>query len=305
MLQVSDVEGDTIFFWNVGRISRDPVFPDFVASATVPTLPTSVDFIDVKLSRISPSHYVLCFEIGLNPTVTEELLDKLGDAYTGQVQWYEAERLRGSIGIKSPEVQRKEELANHVNAIEREIERLLKPSLRGGYFNEFPHSRLGRLDIISLKGLPELHGAQSAAWQAAAREWCSPLGLSWMQGFNWDDAAVIPRELHFGSEYPWRLLVRPEAFSRVEAHEDPRAEILRTVGNLIGGLASVVALDRFAVIQQYLVAAFRKSVFKVARNKLGAYFQFWRHSGIQQQILTSRVLEQAPLAGLTRSRSRL
>lgn len=101
-------------------------------------------------------------------------------------------------------------------------------------------------------------------------------------------------------------MVRPEAFRSDDTSADVRAEILRTVGHRIGGLASIVAFDRFAVIQQNLIAQFRNSVFKVARgHRVGTYVLFLRHLRIQQRILTSRVFVQSLLAGLARSKGQI
>lgn len=306
LLSSSDIDVDSSFYWNVGRITREPIFPSFLPATSLPALPASAIFIDVKLCRFAPSHYVLCFEVGLSPDVTKELLDKLGQPYTGRVQWLSIEKRRGSVGMRSPEVQRQEVLAGYLDTLVDKIEHPLRPFLRGGYFTEFRKgTRLGRIDMISLKGLRSDPGTETDAWQTATREWSASLGLLWSASYNWQDAAVVERVGHFGPEYPWRLLIKPESFVREGFSGDSRAEMLQSVGNRLGGLASIVAFDRFAVIQQSLIAHFRNSVFKVARNKFLAYFLLWRHSQIHQRILSSRMLVQALFAGLTRSGGRL
>jgi hypothetical protein len=300
----SELDVDSRFFWHVGRITRENVYPDIFRTASLPSLPATVEFIDVKLCRFSPSHFVLCFIVGLSPEVTKGVLDRLSQPYSGSVQRIDIKKHRGSVEMLSPEMQRHEALAGEFGNLVAQIENALRPFVRGGYFTEFqPNASLGRVDIVSVKGFRTDPGPETQIWQDAMRPWSAPLGLLWGASYNWNDASVFERESFFGSEHPWRLLIKPEAIVPRDTSDDQRKEILRVVGNQLGGLASIVAFDRFAVIQQNLLASFRESVFEVARRKRFAYLSLSKHSQIQQRVLASLILVQSLSAGLTRSSS--
>lgn len=292
-------------YQNVGRIWRVASHPPIWNSRVLPNLPAEVEFIDVFLHQLIPTHIFLSLEVALSTAANDTLFELLGRPYEGEIEIsdFRPWRVAKSVTFYSPETEKQETIAAYVEQLIRDIQHSLEPYLNGGLFTEDKDGEgLARADVIAIRGLPDAPGQEAAAWQATAREWSSSLGLLLVGGYYSSKRyAVIPRSGGIGLENLWQLVVRPEHFADDWEHEDRRSVILRELIPVLGGFSAVIALDRFATMQQKLVARFRRRVLRAASAGFLAYLLFFWHLLIHQRILTARVIVQGLQAGLSRS----
>jgi hypothetical protein len=171
----------------VGRIGKDPVtrysFSPF-AMARMAELPDEVRWIDVRLSKILPSLFVIAFQVELNEVASTNLRDLLNKKYLSEVSFSgflpTRKGLRNHSSLPSEQVMRRK-IEAHFENLRVRIERQLRTRIQGYFLSPGSDSKacLPAIEMLSIEGAdPKL---STAVQLLNSRRWADSFGVrAWL-----------------------------------------------------------------------------------------------------------------------------
>ena len=289
-------------WWNLGFLVRD-FKGRFFGGQVCPMekLPPEVDYIQVGLSKISPSLFVVTLDVHLENVATETLLRMQDAKYLPEIRF----RRLLPVGIRgyahsrvmADAVMRKT-ILSWLKELQGKVETSVKPFV-SGYFTSQSEDKLARLPSIkvyAIKGIPKKDEQTLQTWIDSSRGWWSSLGFNFY-GFDlYSDGNLIftlDEDESPVSLSSYRMVVIWEAYLEsinVKPHgDDEKAAALANLSDTLQSILPGIAILEFLRYPQRRIAALRNRVFSSIRNGRPRAFRLNRFIKLSDQILLESV----------------
>jgi hypothetical protein len=205
------------WWMNVGLIYRDK--PRWGRNTfRLPSLPETVDSIQVDLHKIFPSLIAITLDIHLNSNANDTLIDLHTQKYLPEASLESFHPMDKSFGISQMSAERSMEqaLLGWLEGIRKGVEDSIKPHISGYFMQQSTDfAKLPAIEVYSLKR-NERRKTKFATWANNAHDWFDSLGFqlywntynnksfafSWSHKSNYADNNKIPsRILLFWDEF--------------------------------------------------------------------------------------------------------
>lgn len=284
------------WWMNVGLIYRDK--PRLGRNTfRLPSLPDTVDSIQVHLHKILPSLIVITFDIHLTANTNDTLIDLHAQKYLPEASLVSFYPMDKSFGINQMSAERSMEQAvlGWLERIRKGVEDSIKPHISGYFMQQSTDS--ARLPAIEVYGLKrnERRKTKFVTWANNARDWFDSLGFqlywntynnkgfafSWSHESNYDDNHKIPSRI---------LLFWDEIIKDVKLEMyggDEKYAVIRKIWEFLDNmLIPFVAIEflseKIERIKKHRVNVFTSMVKKLAGNS-SLRKQLKRHSAFQDE----------------------
>lgn len=281
---------------NVGLIYRDK--PRLGRNTfRLPSLPETVDSIQVDLHKILPSLIVITLDIQLNAKANDILMDLHTQKYLPEARlesFYPMDKSFG-IGQMSAERSMEQAILGWLERIRKGVEDSIRPHISGYFMQQ--STDFAKLPAIEVYGLKrnERRKMKFVTWANNARDWFDSLGFqlywntynnkslafSWSHKSNYDDNTKIPsRILLFWDDFIKDVNLEMYGGNEKYAATRKVSDFLDSM--LIPFIAIEFLSEKIERIKKHRVNVFTSMVKKLVGNS-NLRKQLKRHAALQEE----------------------
>ena len=189
----------------------------------IPELPSEVRLIEVDLHRLLPSIYAVTFDVQLNQSATEQLIQIHDRHYLPMVRFHKSFPFTRSgstfyvagFSSSNAEDEMSREIFEWSDSLRSRVEKSVRPFFSGYFRKRKAHmrSRLPAIDLYTLNGAPEDRETFNK-WAESTRLWLQPFGFSQPHETYSNNSLLFSwsTEQHAVGAWPHRLVVMRQPF---------------------------------------------------------------------------------------------
>jgi hypothetical protein len=267
---------DTSVLWwhKFGRIYRARPEGFFIPPDSVkyiPTLPTWIDYIEVRIVQEYSSTFMLVADVVTNEQVDELLRQRMQMEAPGVVELHQMRRLRqlGFAYSRHPSgTAYADNFVRALAALRDTVQRVVFDAIRPrGYFLTH-ESTLPAIELIEVAG-NQLNVPEDQ-WVASTSGWLHALGLRVDSDYYAGGNVIVSFARDFDSRYPpvWRVVFRPDYEPQTVGTPDrSRGGVVRELDDQLGATLQSLATTAHHEVLASLLRRFRRRVYLSGRRR--------------------------------------